>query len=363
MKKQFVKYTSWFLLVSSIFVACKKDDEPKDEVPTEENGAYSIDYGIFPTPNIPADNQLTIEGVKLGRMLFYDNLLSGNNSMSCASCHKQQNAFSDTNRFSAGIDGIQGGRQAMAVFNLLWNTSGFFWDGRTTLLRDQALIPIQDPIEMHQMLPELVSELQASSNYPDQFKKAFGTSSVSTELIGKALEQFMYSIVSNRSKYDEYLKGNVSLTAQEERGKFLFNTEYNPAFPDASGADCRHCHGGDNFENDRYLNNGLDEDTDFVDFGREIVTGLSEDRAKFKVTSLRNIELTPPYMHDGRFNTLEEVVEHYNQVKSSSTLDGSFGPQMPGGLQLSTEDKAALVAFLKTLTDYEMINDPRYSKP
>jgi cytochrome c peroxidase len=251
----------------------------------------------------------------------------------------------------------------MSVFNLLWNTNGFFWDGRTTLLRDQALMPIQDPIEMHQMLPELVSELQASSNYPDQFKKAFGTSSVSTELIGKALEQFMYSIVSNRSKYDEFLKGNVSLTAQEERGRFLFNTEYNPGFPDASGADCRHCHGGDNFENDRYLNNGLDEDTDFVDFGREIVTGLSEDRAKFKVTSLRNIELTPPYMHDGRFNTLEEVVEHYNQVKSSSTLDGSFGPQIPGGLQLSTEDKAALVAFLKTLTDYEMINDPRYSKP
>jgi cytochrome c peroxidase len=363
MKNQFVKYTSCFLLGSSIFVACKKDDEPKDEVPTEENGAYALDYGIFPAPNIPADNPLTVEGVKLGRMLFYDNLLSGNNSMSCASCHKQENAFSDTSRFSTGIDGIQGQRQAMSVFNLLWNTNGFFWDGRTTLLRDQALMPIQDPIEMHQMLPELVSELQASSNYPDQFKKAFGTSSVSTELIGKALEQFMYSIVSNRSKYDEFLKGNVSLTAQEERGRFLFNTEYNPAFPDASGADCRHCHGGDNFENDRYLNNGLDEDTDFVDFGREIVTGLSEDRAKFKVTSLRNIELTPPYMHDGRFNTLEEVVEHYNQVKSSSTLDGSFGPQIPGGLQLSTEDKAALVAFLKTLTDYEMINDPRYSKP
>jgi cytochrome c peroxidase len=363
MKNQFVKYTSCFLLGSSIFVACKKDDEPKDEVPTEENGAYALDYGIFPAPNIPADNPLTVEGVKLGRMLFYDNLLSGNNSMSCASCHKQENAFSDTSRFSTGIDGIQGQRQAMSVFNLLWNTNGFFWDGRTTLLRDQALMPIQDPIEMHQMLPELVSELQASSNYPDQFKKAFGTSSVSTELIGKALEQFMYSIVSNRSKYDEFLKGNVSLTAQEERGRFLFNTEYNPGFPDASGADCRHCHGGDNFENDRYLNNGLDEDTDFVDFGREIVTGLSEDRAKFKVTSLRNIELTPPYMHDGRFNTLEEVVEHYNQVRSSSTLDGSFGPQMPGGLQLSTEDKAALVAFLKTLTDYEMINDPRYSKP
>lgn len=363
MKNQFVKYTSCFLLVSSIFVACKKDDEPKDEVPTEENGAYPLDYGIFPAPNIPADNPLTVEGVKLGRMLFYDNLLSGNNSMSCASCHKQENAFSDTSRFSTGIDGIQGGRQAMAVFNLLWNTNGFFWDGRTTLLRDQALMPIQDPIEMHQMLPELVSELQASSNYPDQFKKAFGTSSISTELIGKALEQFMYSIVSNRSKYDEFLKGNVNLTAQEERGRFLFNTEYNPAFPDASGADCRHCHGGDNFENDRYLNNGLDVDTDFVDFGREIVTGLSVDRAKFKVTSLRNIELTPPYMHDGRFNTLEEVVEHYNQVKSSSTLDGSFGPQMPNGLQLSTEDKAALVAFLKTLTDYEMIADPRYSKP
>jgi cytochrome c peroxidase len=363
MTSKFVKYASLFLLVSSIFIACKKDEKPEEELPAEEDKPYTLDYGIFPTPDIPADNPLTNEGVKLGRMLFYDNLLSGNNSMSCASCHKQENAFSDINRFSTGIDGIQGQRQAMSVFNLLWNTNGFFWDGRSTLLRDQALLPIQDPIEMHQMLPELVAELQASSNYPDQFKKAFGTSSISSELIGKALEQFMFSIVSNRSQYDKYLKGEATLTAQEERGRFLFMTEYNPAFPDASGADCRHCHGGDNFENDRYLNNGLDVDADFVDLGRELVTGLASDRAKFKVTSLRNIELTPPYMHDGRFNTLEEVVEHYNEVKSSSTLDGSFGPQMPGGLQLSTEDKAALVAFLKTLTDYEMINDPRYALP
>lgn len=363
MNSKLVKYTSLFLLVSSIFIACKKDEEPEEEVPTEENKPYNLDYGIFPTPNIPSDNPLTVEGVKLGRMLFYDNLLSGNNSMSCASCHKQENAFSDINRFSTGIDGIQGARQAMGIFNLLWNTNGFFWDGRATLLRDQAVMPIQDPIEMHQVLPELVEELKLNTTYTAQFKKAFGTNEISSEKIGKALEQFMNSIVSNRSRYDEYLMGNVTLTAQEERGRFLFNTEYNPAFPDASGADCRHCHGGDNFENDRYLNNGLDVDTDFVDFGRELLTGLAVDRAKFKVTSLRNIELTPPYMHDGRFNTLEEVVEHYNQVKNSSTLDGSFGPQMPGGLQLSTEDKAALVAFLKTLTDYEMISDPRYAKP
>jgi cytochrome c peroxidase len=361
--KTIINWTYLSLFTAIIFVGCKKDDEPKVEVPVDENKPYALDYGIFPTPDIPTDNPLTVEGVKLGRMLFYDNLLSGNNSMSCASCHKQENAFTDTSRFSTGIDGIQGQRQAMSVFNLLWNTNGFFWDGRSTLLRDQALMPIQDPIEMHQMLPELVAELQATSKYPEQFKKAFGTSSVSTELIGKALEQFMFSIVSNRSKYDRYLKGEATFTAQEERGRFLFITEYNPAFPDASGADCRHCHGGDNFENDRYMNNGIDTDSEFIDFGRELVTGLSVDRAKFKVTSLRNIELTPPYMHDGRFNTLEEVVEHYNEVKNSSTLDGSFGPQMPGGLQLSTEDKAALVAFLKTLTDYEMINDSRYAQP
>ena len=217
---------------------------------------------------------------------------------------------------------------------------------------------------MDETLANVVSKLQSSSTYPDQFRKAFGTTQVDTILISKALEQFMNSIVSNSSKYDDYLAGKVTLTAEEERGRFLFFTEYNPAFPSASGADCQHCHGGANFENDKYMNNGLDDDAGVTDIGREKVTNLVADKAKFKVPSLRNVGITAPYMHDGRFKTLEQVIDHYNLVKNSATLDGSFQQQLPnGGLQLSASDKLALVAFLKTLTDNKLTTDTRFSNP
>src|SRR5690606_5018385 len=136
-----------------------------------------------------------------------------------------------------------------------------------------------------------------------------------------------------------------------------------PGFPNQSGADCQHCHGGANFENDLYMNNGLDNDAAFKDMGREIVTGKASDKAKFKVPSLRNVALTAPYMHDARFKTLEEVIDHYNLVHESSTLDPTFYQQLPQGLQLSASDKAALVAFLKTLTDYTFITNPDFSDP
>jgi cytochrome c peroxidase len=297
-------------------------------------------------------------------MLFYEKMLSKNNTQACASCHLQQFAFNDTARFSIGVEGLKGKRHAMSVFNMAWNTNGFFWDGRSNLLRHQSLQPIQDALEMNETLSNVISKLQSSSTYPDQFKKAFGTSQIDTLLISKALEQFMNSIVSNNSKYDDYLAGKATLSAEEERGRFLFFTEYNPAFPNASGADCQHCHGGANFENDKYMNNGIDTDASITDIGRQKVTGMASDKAKFKVPSLRNIGITAPYMHDGRFKTLEEVVDHYNLVKTSATLDGSFFQQLPnGGLQLTAADKAALVAFMHTLTDNKLTTDSRFSNP
>lgn len=348
------------LIATVLIYSCKKDYE----VIEEHNVPVQLQTGNFPEPNIAEDNKLTKAGVQLGRMLFYEKALSRDGSMSCASCHNQQTAFSDTNRFSIGINNMPGGRQAMAVFNMAWNTNGFFWDGRSILLRHQSLKPIQDPLEMDETLATVVTKLQGDALYRNQFQYAFGTEQIDTLLIAKALEQFMYSIVSNQSKYDKYLAGAAELTEQEERGRFLFFTEYNPAFPNASGADCQHCHGGANFENDRYMNNGLDTDAQFTDMGRFDVTNNAADRAKFKVTSLRNIELTPPYMHDGRFNTLEEVVEHYNDVTNSTTLDATFQQQLPnGGLQLTTADKAALVAFLKTLTDKTLATNSDYSSP
>ena len=173
----------------------------------------------------------------------------------------------------------------------------------------------------------------------------------------------MNSIVSYNSKYDQHLAGTATLTDSEERGRKLFFTEFNPFFPDQAGADCAHCPDGDNFENDQYMNNGLDADADFTDKGREDATEKPEDRAKFKVPSLRNIEMTPPYMHDGRFNTLEEVVDHYNEgIKSSSTVDPAILNTVDG-LKLTAEDKTDLVNFLKTMTDNDLLTNPEYASP
>ncbi len=360
-KRTLIISTFFFACISVIILeSCEKD--PK--VIEEPNKPYNLEYGKLPPPQIANDNPLTEQGVQLGRMLFYEKMLSSNNLMSCASCHNQKTAFSDTNKFSVGVLGLLGGRQAMSVFNMAWSSNGFFWDGRARLLRDQSLKPIQDPLEMHETLPSVIAKLQASELYKSQFKKVFGSEEINAEKMSKVMEQFMNSIVSYNSKYDDYLAGKTALTATEERGRFLFFTEYNPSFPNASGADCQHCHGGANFENDKYMNNGLDNDANMTDIGRQEVTNNVADKAKFKVTSLRNVELTHPYMHDGRFGTLEEVVEHYNLVTNSSTLDGSFQQQLPnGGLQLSALDKTALVAFLKTLTDTKLTNDLRYSNP
>lgn len=349
------------ILITIIFISCRKD---KEEVTLYDDTPYKLEYGALPTPTIPSDNQLTIQGVKLGRMLFYDKQLSGDGTLACAGCHVQSNGFSDTAQFSTGILGFKGGRQAMASFNMLWNNNEFFWDGRAHLLRDQAILPIQDSLEMNETLENVVSKLSSSQAYVDQFERAFGSTHINQLKISLALEQFMNSIVSWNSKYDKVERGELSYTASEQRGKDLFFEEYNQFFPATSGADCAHCHSGANFENDLYMNNGLDDDASFTDDGRMKVTMDATDRAKFKVPTLRNIELTPPYMHDGRFNTLEEVVDHYNSgLVNSSTIDPALENTRATGLFLTAQDKADLVAFLKTLTDNDMTTDSRFSSP
>jgi cytochrome c peroxidase len=297
-------------------------------------------------------------------MLFYDPQLSRNGTISCSSCHKQENAFSDPRVLSLGVDNLPGKRHAMAAFNLAWNDNEFFWDGRAHLLRDQVLKPIQDELEMDEALDTVVARLSADGRYRDQFVRAFGSAEITAPKVALALEQFLHSVVSYNSKYDQYLRGDVALTAEEERGRVLFFAEYNPFFPNISGADCQHCHSGKNFENDEYLNNGLDLEVDFTDLGRELVTGLASDRAKFKVPTLRNIELTAPYMHDGRFQTLEEVVDHYDHdLKDSPTLDVVLRNTIGTGLMLTAQDKSDLVAFLKTLTDQDLVQNPAYASP
>ena len=345
------------------FVSCKKDEEPEEEFTVVfDNTPYVLEHpSHFPPPDLPLDNILTQQKVKLGKMLFHETMLSGDNTQACADCHLADYAFNDPNQFSIGIEGLPGNRNAMGVFNLAWNTNGFFWDGRAETLREQSLMPIQDHLEMNETLENVVSKLSASQTYKDQFIRAFGSDQISAEAIGLAMEQFMLTIVSGSSKYDDYLQGTYQLTESEERGRELFFTEYNPFFPEESGADCAHCHSGSNFENDQYMNNGLDTDDMITDQGRMNVTDNPSDRGKFKVTSLRNIELTAPYMHDGRFATLKEVIDHYNEdIQISTTVDVTLSNTEATGLMLSDQDKNDLIAFLKTLTDTDFTQNPEY---
>lgn len=307
----------------------------------------------LPKVKLPPDNPLTVEGVELGQRLFHEPRLSQNNAQSCASCHDRSKSFTDGQRYSAGVSGERGRRNTMPLVNLAW-AQEFFWDGRAASLREQILMPIQDAHEMNETLERAVAKLKADRNYPVQFKAAFGSAEITAERMALALEQLLLTLVSQDSKFDRAARKLAELTPQEQRGLQLFVTEHDPA-RGLRGADCFHCHGGNLFSNHQFMNNGLEERAG--DLGRIEVTKSEADRAKFKVPTLRNVALTAPYMHDGRFATLEEVVEHYNgKLHRSRTLDPNLAKHPEAGLGLSAEDKAALVAFLKTLTDDQFVS-------
>jgi cytochrome c peroxidase len=314
---------------------------------------YRLTISQFaPQPDLPRDNPLTGEGVALGGKLFFDRRLSADNLQSCAACHHPNSAFSEPRRFSRGVDGDIGSRNAMALENLAWKNS-FFWDGRAATLREQVLQPIQNPIEMHESLANVVAKISADEYYPRLFANAFGSPQITSDKIARALEQFLLVQVSFDSKYDRAMNGQTNFTAQELRGYELFNTEYDP-YHGQFGADCFHCHGGPLFQSQNFANNGLD--SAFSDLGRYKVTKRAGDEGKFSVPSLRNVAVTAPYMHDGRFRTLDEVVGHYcTGMKRSATLDPNLAKHPDGGVPLSDADRHALVAFLRTLTDEKFL--------
>ena len=290
----------------------------------------------FPMPLLPRDNPLLIERVELGKYLFHDKSLSANGTVSCASCHDSAKAFTDGLPVSTGINGKTGDRNSMPLFNLAWKSS-FFWDGRTKSLRDQVLQPIQDHREMASDLSTVIKHLDKTQRL--KFEKAFGPGPVNEEKIALALENFLLTLTSYVSKFDRAVSGKETLTTKEKRGMELFFTEYEPRSGQL-GADCFHCHGGANFSDHQLHDNGLGE-------------GI------FATPSLRNLTLTAPYMHDGRFKTLEEVVAHYSgPMKRNKTLDPNLSKHPRLGLQLSSENQAALVAFLKTLTDPKYLEMP-----
>ncbi|RLD62093.1 MAG: cytochrome-c peroxidase [Bacteroidetes bacterium] len=309
--------------------------------------------GIIGEMPIPEDNPMTVEGIALGRELFYEKMLSGDETMSCASCHFQEFNFSDSARFSTGITGDIGDRQAMGIVNSAWLDS-LFWDGRAITLEDQAFGPVVNPVELNESWVNVEAKLQADPKYPSLFKKAFGTKTIDSVLVSKAISQFERTMVSYDSKYDEFL--NVSsdvYTETETNGYMVFLNE----------AHCIHCHSGPLMTDDTFRNNGLDEV--FTDIGLAKTTGLVTDEGKFKVTTLRNIAESGPYMHDGRFATLEEVIEHYdNGVNPNSpNIDVEMVEDFGGGLNLTEEQKSDLLAFLKTLTDDSFLANEDFSDP
>lgn len=307
----------------------------------------------LPKAKLPPDNPLTREGVALGRRLFNEPALSSNDAVTCATCHREEAAFSDPGKsVSTGVEGRQGKRNSMPLFNLAWHTE-FFWDGRVKGLRDQVLHPIADPSEMNLPPEKAADKIAASPAYAPLFESAFGDSTVTKERIGLALEQYLLTLVSQESKFDRAARGEEKLTDEEQRGLELFVTEFDPA-RGLRGADCFHCHGGNLFTSGQFAANGLEKL--YKDTGRQAVTGSAADAGKFRVPSLRNIALTAPYMHDGRFATLEQVIDHYDHgVQRSGSLDPNLAKHPAEGLGLSTDDRQALIAFLYTLTDESLI--------
>lgn len=350
----------YLLLIPLLWSACKDEEPPPEDQP--ENTAYNFAKpGGFPKPPFPENNPPTVEGVMLGRMLFYDPILSADSTQSCADCHNQELAFTDHGEaLSTGIRGLKGKRNSMPIFNLVWNRR-FFWDGRAFSLTHQALMPIQDPLEMDESLENVELKLNRSSLYKEQFRKAFGDEVISSQRVSQALEQFMNIIVSGNSRFDRHLRGEVELNESEKLGMQLFLAEFDPDKPENRGADCFHCHSNTLFSNFQFMNNGLD--SVFTDLGLAEVSGRDADKGKFKVPSLRNVEVSGPYMHDGRFESLEEVVDFYNSgVQESSTLDPNMHA-IKDGIGLTAIEKKALVDFMKTLTDQVYLTNPEYSNP
>jgi len=359
-------------LVVALFVGCAKDpDEGTPQpMPAPQLPATLASYALPTLPahfnsaalqafeSTPSDNPITDAGATLGRVLFYDKNLSATRAVSCGSCHHQDHGFADTRKKSKGHTGLSTRRNASHIVNQFY-TRRQFWDLRANTLEDQVLMPLQDTVEMGMTLAQVNMRVEGLPYYPLLFEEAFGDSTITSDRIARAVAQFVRSIVSYRTRFDEgEANGFVDYTPMELAGKALFFSQETR---------CNQCHMTANFFTPGSLNNALD--VDYADNGVGERTGDPADNGKFKVPSLRNVEVTGPYMHDGRFLTLEEVVEHYNSgLKPHAYIDDRLTTDMtiggtPYQLGLTTYEKQALVAFLKTLTDLPLMADPRFSDP
>lgn len=327
-----------FILVS-IVISCKKD--------LIEN-TFVFNYSSsFPTPvyNVN-EHDFSYNKFNLGRTLFYDKILSVDSTISCSSCHEQPHAFAGhSGAFSEGVNGQIGNRNSPSIANAAWIPK-FMWDGGINHIEVMPIGPITNPIEMHETIENVLIKLKRSTKYQTLFKKAFGNETITDQKMLQGLSAFMAMIVSDQSKYDKVMRGETSFSSTEQTGFDLFNQK------------CSSCHSGPLFTDYSFKNNGLDQS--FSDIGRGLITQNVLDNGKFKTPSLRNVELTYPYMHDGRFYNLTQVLDHYsNGIQQSSTLD----PSLQNGIPLTSSEKTALIAFLKTLTDYELLTNRWLGEP
>lgn len=318
---------------------------------------------VFPKPlNFPPipkneANIVTNEGVELGRYLFYDPILSADSSIACSSCHKQKFAFSDSpNSFSKGINAQLQKRNTPALFNLAWY-SKLFWDGRVANVEQQVFHPVREKTEMNMNWVEVAKRISRNKFYVEKFKLVFGTVKIDSVFISKAIAQFERTLISHNSRYDKVIRNEEKFTMDELEGMELIN--------EMNKGDCLHCHTTDADglgTTGLFANNGLD--TIFKDLGLGAISNNEREMGRFKIPSLRNLLFTAPYMHDGRFKTLEEVLDFYSEgLKPSSTIDSKMTFAHRGGAKLTKEEKRKIIAFLKTMSDSVFIKDKRFSDP
>lgn len=319
----------------------------------------------MPRPLVDDTNPLTVEGIALGRRLFYDPIMGRDSAISCATCHKQELAFTDGRALAEGIRGEAGARSAMSLVNLAFNPNGFNWDGSQGKLWEQAIHPVENMLEMDEDWDAVLERLRRNGDYPARFRAAFGVSNtleITREMAVKAIAQFEMTIVSADSRFDRVVYKNTEFFTEEEQlgADSLFFVEDVPL--DVLHPGCGHCHNQPSFGDNRFRNNGIENIAgldDFPDNGLGNVSGSRFDNGKFRTPTLRNIALTAPYMHDGRFATLEEVIDSY--------AEGGHGVENEDanitGFPLTDRQRDAMVAFLRTLTDESLIADDRYSNP
>lgn len=351
-----------FIFLAMLNASCRKDNpiEPGEVTPYVTTYPEIIQE-YLPPIMVPSSNPMTNEGVELGRKLFFEERLSSTNTQSCGSCHIPSASFSDTVAFSVGVDGFVGTRNAMPLINLGWMNS-FFWDGRSPNLEAQAFEPVVNPVEMHDAWPNVAAKLQADPVYPFLFEQAFGTSVIDSVLVSKALSQFMRTLISGNAPFDKYLMtGSSGWSPADELAAYEGFT----IFMDETKGDCFHCH-GDSFNplwtDNAFHNNGLD--ATFTDNGLGAITGNSFDNGKFKTPTLRNLVFTAPYMHDGRFQTLQEVINHYSEgLQNSATIDPLMKHVNTGGSQMNPTEKYKLFMFLVSLSDSSFVANPAFQDP